>query len=77
MATIPQPQSLRTEPNAGDAPARVEADVIRLTSGDGWSISEIERRQYEFEGGGAARERRPPSQSNWFVRLFRKAMRGA
>jgi len=68
----PAPQT-----HAVDAPVRDNAEVTRSTSDNGWSISDLERSHYEFEGGGAANERRPRSHRNWFARLFRKAMRGA
>ena len=39
-------------------------------------ISELERRRYEFEGGGAASERDPRRSPGRVARLFRLLMRG-
>ena len=41
------------------------------TWADGPRLSEIERRQYEFEGGGAVSERQAGKRPGWFARLFR------
>jgi len=47
---------------ANDPPPRTWAD--------GPKLSDLERRQYEFEGGGAASERQPRRRPGWFARLF-------
>jgi hypothetical protein len=33
-------------------------------------MSDVERRQYEFEGGGAVSERQARSRPGWFARLL-------
>lgn len=45
--------------------------TARPTWSDGPAISDVERRQYEFEGGGAPSERQAGKQPGWFGRLFR------
>lgn len=41
------------------------------TWADGPRMSDLERQQYEFEGGGAASERRVGKRRSWLARLFR------
>lgn len=48
----------------------------RTTWDRGTLLSELERRRYEFEGGGAAGEREPRRSPGRVARLFRLLMRG-
>jgi len=41
------------------------------TWADGPRISDLERRQYELEGGGAPSERQVGKRRSWLARLFR------
>jgi hypothetical protein len=40
------------------------------------TLSDVERRQYAFEGGGAISERQPANQRGWLTRLFWRLLRG-
>jgi len=51
-------------------------EPTRTTWNRGPLISELERRRYEFEGGGAASQRQPRRTPGKLARLFRLLMRG-
>jgi len=61
----PAPGASTPEANNGEQPRRTWADGPR--------ISDLERRQYEFEGGGAASERRAGKRRSWLRKLMTRS----
>jgi hypothetical protein len=68
-----------TDRNPIDArrPEDLRADSVRdaKSSRAAWehgpALSDVERHQYEFEGGGAANQRQAGKRRGWLARLFR------
>src|SRR5947207_15328484 len=54
-----------------------ETELRRAAWDRGPQLSDLEQRQFEFEGGGAASERRPKKPPSRLSRLFRWLIRGA
>ncbi len=65
-----EPRNASTPQDVGAAPP--DAGLRRAAWERGPIISELQRDQYAFEGGGAASERRVDKRPGWLSRLFRR-----
>ena len=66
-----EPRDASMQEDVGARPP--DSDSRRAAWERGPIISDLERRQYQFEGGGAASERQVGKHSGWLSRLFRGA----
>ena len=62
-----------TLPATGAGTSKVNEGEKPRTWAEGPRISDLERRHYEFEGGGAASERQIGKRRRWWARWFRRA----